>query len=136
MVANCGLIMNALSYQRLITNVLTTRCTWICPECNVLLLFGLLLLWSGGIDLIPCQRIRIYGFSSNSSRQTNLSSMTLDRLKLISLNKNRIKGKSVDLLVFLEIHQPHVVIVGGKNIDSSVATSKLRAKYVRTMYSE
>ena len=63
--------------------------------------------------------------SSNSSKVTNFSNTTLGGLKLISININSIRGKKLDLLVFLEVHQPHVVAIQETKIDSSIATSEL-----------
>ena len=46
-------------------------------------------------------------------------------LKFISMNINSIRGKNLELLGFLDFHQPHVVAVQETKIDSSVATSEL-----------
>ena len=56
--------------------------------------------------------------SSNSSTETNFSNKTLGGLKLISKNINSIRGKKLDLLDFLEVHQPHVVAIQKTKIDS------------------
>ena len=61
---------------------------------------------------------------SNSSKETNFSSKALGGLKLISININSIRGKKLDLLAFLKVHQPHVVAIQETKIDSSVATSE------------
>ena len=63
--------------------------------------------------------------SSNSSKGTNFSNKPLGGLKLISINRNSIRGKKLDLLAFLEIHQPHVVAIQETKIDSSIAASEL-----------
>ena len=46
-------------------------------------------------------------------------------MKLISININSIRGKKLDLLAFLEVHQPHVVAIQETKNDSSIATSEL-----------
>ena len=46
-------------------------------------------------------------------------------LKYISMNINSIRGKQVELLAFLDFHQPHVVAIQDKKIDSCIATSEL-----------
>ena len=51
--------------------------------------------------------------------------MTLGGLKLISININSIRGKKLDLLAFLEVHQPHFMAFQETKIDSSIATSEL-----------
>ena len=63
-----------------------------------------------------------FRLSSNSSKETNSSSRAFGGLKLISMNINSIRGKKLDLMAFLEVHQPHVVVIQGTKIDSSVAT--------------
>ena len=63
--------------------------------------------------------------TSNSSKETYLSSKTLGGLKLISISIDSIRGKKLDLMAFLEVHQPHVVAIQETKIDSSVATSEL-----------
>ena len=41
------------------------------------------------------------------------------------MNINSIRGKKLELLVFLDFHQPHVVAIQETKIDSSIATSEL-----------
>ena len=72
----------------------------------------------------PLSKDRNVRFSSNSSKETNSSNKTLGGLKLIGININSIRGKKLDLLAFLEVHQPHVVAIQETKIDSSIATSE------------
>ena len=58
------------------------------------------------------------GISSNRTNQTN----SLGGLKFISLN---INSKKLDLLAFLDVHNPHIVAIQETKIDSSIATSEL-----------
>ena len=46
-------------------------------------------------------------------------------LKFVSININSIRSKKLELLAFLDFHQPHVVAVQETKIDSSIATSEL-----------
>ena len=55
---------------------------------------------------------------------TNKSSI-ISGLKFISMNINSIRGKKLELLAFLDFHQPHVVAIQETKIDSSIATSEL-----------
>ena len=41
------------------------------------------------------------------------------------MNINSIRGKKLELLAFLDFHQPHVVAIQETKIDSSIATSEL-----------
>ena len=54
---------------------------------------------------------------------TNKSSF-MSGLKFISMNINSIRGKKLELLAFLDFHQPHVVAVQ-ETKDNSIATSEL-----------
>ena len=73
----------------------------------------------------PLSKDRNVRLSSNSSKETNCSNKTLGGLKLISININSIRGMKLDLLAFLEVHQPHAVAIQGTKIYSSIATSEL-----------
>ena len=110
-------------------NVLTTRCTWICPKCDFFNFSDsffddqLNLMTQNRFD--PLSKDKNVRLSSKSSKETNFSNKTLGGLKLISININSIRGKKLDLLAFLEVHQPHVVAIQETKIDSSIATSEL-----------
>ena len=47
------------------------------------------------------------GISPNRTNQTN----SLGGLKFISLNINSIRGTKLDLLAFLDVHNPHIVAI-------------------------
>ena len=55
---------------------------------------------------------------------TNKSSF-ISGLKFNSMNINSIRGKKLELLAFLDFHQPHVVAIQETKIDRSIATSEL-----------
>ena len=55
---------------------------------------------------------------------TNKSSF-ISGLKFISMNITSIRGKKLELLAFLDFHQPHVVAIQETKIDNSIATSEL-----------
>ena len=61
------------------------------------------------------------GILSNRTNQAN----SLGGLKFITLNINSIRGKKLDLLAFLGVHNPHIVAIQETRIDSSIATSEL-----------
>ena len=84
----------------------------------------------------PLSNDRNVRFSSNSSKETNFSIKTLCALELISINIISIRGKTMDLLAFLEVLQPHLVAIRKTKINSSIATSGLFLKHVITKYSE
>ena len=56
-------------------------------------------------------------------------------MKFISLNINSIRGKKkMDLLAFLDVHNPHIVAIQETKIDSSIAARNHSPKHVRTTY--
>ena len=46
-------------------------------------------------------------------------------LKFASININRIRGKKLELLAFLDFHQTQIVAIQETKIDSSISTSEL-----------
>ena len=106
-------------------NVLKSGCTWICPKCEFFnfsdsfFVDQLNLMNRNRFD--PLTKGKNDGISSNRTNQTN----SLGGLKFISLNIDSIRGKKLDLLAFLDVHNPHIVAVQETKIDSSIATSEL-----------
>ena len=46
-------------------------------------------------------------------------------LKFVSININSIRGKKLELLAFLDFHQPQIVAIQETKIDSSISISEL-----------
>ena len=46
-------------------------------------------------------------------------------LKFVSININSIRGKKLELLAFLDFHQPQIVAIQETKIDCSILTSEL-----------
>ena len=75
---------------------------------------------------------RYAGFASRDVLQNTIrpccsayAIVFISGLKFISMNINSIRGKKLELLAFLDFHQPHVVAIQETKIDSSIATSEL-----------
>ena len=106
-------------------NVLKSGCTWICPKCEFFnfsdsfFVDQLNLMNRNRFD--PLTKGKNDGILSKRTNQTN----SLGGLKFISLNINSIRGKKLDLLAFLDVHNPHIVAIQETKIDSSIATSEL-----------
>ena len=106
-------------------NVLKSCCAWICPKCDFFnfsdsfFVDQLNLMNRNRFD--PLTKGKNDGISSNRTNQTN----SLGGLKFISLNINSIRGKKLDLLAFLDIHNHIIVAIQETKIDSSIATSEL-----------
>ena len=61
------------------------------------------------------------GFSSFGTSKNNF----IGGQKFVSININSTRGKKLELLAFLDFHQPHGVAIQETKIDSSIATSEL-----------
>ena len=46
-------------------------------------------------------------------------------MKFVSINTSSIRGKKLELLTFLDFHQPQIVAIQETKIDSSISTSEL-----------
>ena len=102
-----------------------TNCTWICPKCEFSnfsdSFFGEQLNLETENRFVPLTKEKK---DRSSPCGTNKSSF-VSGLKFISMNINSIRGKKLELLAFLDFHQPHVVAIQETKIDSSIATSEL-----------
>ena len=105
-----------------------TNCTWICPKCEFFnfsdSFFGEQVNLETENRFVPLTKEKK---DRSSPCGTNKSSF-ISGLKFISMNINSIRGKKLELLAFLDFHQPHVVAIQETKIDSSIATSELRIR--------
>ena len=102
-----------------------TNCTWICPKCEFFnfsdSFFGVQVNLETENRFVPLTKEK----KDRSSLCGTSKSSFISGLKFISMNINSIRGKKLELLAFLDLHQPHVVAIQETKIDSSVATSEL-----------
>ena len=102
-----------------------TNCTWICPKCEFFnfsdSFFGEQVNLETENRFVPLTKEKK---DRSSPCGTNKSSF-ISGLKFISMNINSIIGKKLELLAFLDSHEPHVVAIQKTKIDSSIATSEL-----------
>ena len=109
-------------------NVLTSGCTRICPKCEFFNFSDPF--FDDQLNLVtenrfnPLSKDKNVRLSSNSSNESNFNGKTFGGLKLVSFNINSIRGKKLNLLAFLDVHQPHAVAKQETKNDSSVATSE------------
>ena len=113
-----------------------TNCTWICPKCEFFnfsdSFFGEQVNLETENRFVPLTKEKK---DRPSPCGTNKSSF-ISGLKFISRNINSIRGKKLELLAFLNFHQPHVVAIQETKIDSSVATSELFPETCHIVYIE
>ena len=130
--ADCGLCSGVLSVHKAVQcdgcemwihN--ESGCSWICPKCEFFNFSD-----SFFVDQLNLMNRNIFDpltkekndrISSTRTNQTN----SLGGLKFISLNINSFRGKKLDLLAFLDVHNPHIVAIQETKIDSSISTSEL-----------
>ena len=63
--------------------------------------------------------------SGTKAPQTGSDKKFISGLKFVSININGIRGKKLELLAFLDFHQPQIVAIQETKIDSSISTSEL-----------
>ena len=102
-----------------------SNCTWIWPKCEFFnfsdSFFGEQVNLETENRFVPLTKEKKDRSSHCGTNKSNL----ISGLKFISMNINSIGGKKLELLAFLDFHQPHVVAFQETKIDSSIATSEL-----------
>ena len=99
------------------------NCTWICPKCEFFNFSDSFFGEQANLETEKwvCSKEKK---DRSSPCGTNKSSF-ISELKFVSMNINNIRGKKLELLAFLDFHQPHVVTIQETKIDSSIAISEL-----------
>ena len=102
-----------------------TNCTWICPKCKFFnfsdSFFDDQLNLETQNRFDPLSNEKKTGSSSFGTSKNNF----IGGLKFVSININSIRGKKLELLAFLDFHQPHIVAIRETKTDSSIAISEL-----------
>ena len=113
-----------------------TNCIWICPKCEF---FNFSDSFFGEQVNLETENRFVSQTKEKKDRSspcgTNKSSF-ISGLKFISMNINSIRGKKLELLAFLDFHQPRVVAIQEIKINSSIATSELLQKLAHIVYIE
>ena len=65
------------------------------------------------------------GSGTKASQTGSDKNKFISGLKCVSININSIRGKKLELLAFLDFHQPQIVAIQETKIDSSISTSEL-----------
>ena len=106
-------------------SVENTSCTWICPKCDIFYFsdsfFADQLNFENEIRLDPLAN----GSGTKASQTGSDKNTFITGLKFVSININSIGGKKLELLAFLDFHQPQIVAIQETKIDSSISTSEL-----------
>ena len=68
--------------------------------------------------------ITCMGSGSKASQTGSDKNKFITGLKFVSININSIRGKKLELLAFLDFHQPQIVAIQETKIDSFISTSE------------
>ena len=106
-------------------SVTNTNYTWICPKCDFFNFSD-----SFFADQLYLENQNRYDpLAKDSGTKAPQSGSDKDKfisgLKFVSININSIRGKKLELLAFLDFHQPQIVAIQETKIDSSISTSEL-----------
>ena len=102
-----------------------TNCTWICPKCDFFNFSDSF--FTDQLNLENENRFDplAYGSGTKPSQTGSDKNKCITGLKFVSININSIRGKKLELLAFLDFHQPQIVAIQETKIDSSISTSEL-----------
>ena len=109
-------------------SVENTNCTWICPKCDFFFFFNFSdLFFADQLNLENENRFDplANGSETKASQTGSDKNKFITGLKFVSININSIRGKKLELLAFLDFHQPQIVAIQETKIDSSISTSEL-----------
>ena len=98
-------------------SVINTNCTWFVQ--NVTILTFRTHFFADQLNLENQNRFDPLAKSSGTKAPQTGSD------KHVSININSIRGKKLELLAFLDLHQPEIVAIQETKIDSSISTSDL-----------
>ena len=65
------------------------------------------------------------GDETKSPSTSTIKNSFISVLKFLSINTNSIRGKKIELLAYLDFHQPQIVAIQETKIGSSISTSEL-----------
>ena len=92
-------------------SVENTNCTWICPKCDFFNFSD-----SFFADQLNLEnKIRFDSLANGSGTKASQTGSDKNKfitgLKFVSININSIRGKKLELLAFLDFHQPQIVAI-------------------------
>ena len=122
----CGFTINALSSQSLSLNLLKTQTAHGFVR-NVTFSSSSDSFFTDHLNLE--NQNRFDPLAKDSGIKTSQTGTHKDKfireLKFVSININSIRGKKLELLAFLDFHQPQIVAIQETKIDSSIETAEL-----------
>ena len=102
-----------------------SNCTWICPKCDFFIFSDSF--FDEQINLADENRFNplAKGNETKSPTTSTIKNSFISGLKFLSIHINSIRGKKLELLAYLDFHQPQIVAIQEPKIDSSISTSEL-----------
>ena len=102
-----------------------TNCAWICLKCDFFNFSD-----SFFADQLNLENENRFdplanGSGTKASQTGSDKNKFITGLKFVNININSMRGKKLELLAFLDFHQPHIVAIQETKIDSSISTSEL-----------
>ena len=76
------------------------------------------------------------GSGTNASQTGSDKNKFITGLKFVSINLNSIRGKKLELLAFLDFHQPQISAIQETKLDSFISTSYCFRNLVHIMCTE
>ena len=126
-IVRCGFTMDALSSQNLSMKLCKIQTVPGFAQNVNFSTFPILFFFDDQLNLENQNRFDLptKGKKTGSSAFGTSKNNFIGGLKFVSININSIRSKKLELLAFLEFHQPHIVAIQETKIDGSIATSEL-----------
>ena len=105
--------------------VKNSNCLWFCPKCHFSNFSDSF--FSEQFNLENRNRFAPLAKDNGTKTPQNVTNKNkfISGLKFASININSIRGRKLELLAFLDFHQPQIVAIQESKIDSSISTSEL-----------
>jgi exonuclease III len=125
---SCSLVMDQ-EYKTL----QNTDCIWICPRCDSANLSDTLL--NTSLDIENRNRFESLRVENNTqdvgiTKEKNKTKTTKKvnysaKIKIVTININSLRGKSLELQAFLDMNKSDIVAIQETKIDNSISTNEL-----------
>ena len=117
-------------------SVENTSCTWICPKCDFFNFSD-----SFFADQLNLENENRFdplanGSGTKASQTGSDKNKFITGLKFVSININSIRGKKLELLAFLDFHQPQIVAIQEKKMTAPYLPQNCFRNLVHIMCTE
>ena len=102
-----------------------SNCTWICPKCDFFNFSDSFFNEQFNLESENRFDLLAKGHETKSTETLTSKNSFISGLKFSSININSIRGKKLELLAFIDFHQPQILAIQETKIDNSILTSEL-----------